>query len=171
MVENREEYITGTDIWYYIICQREAWLMMREIAPDQEDDNVEIGRFIHEYRYGRQRKELDVENIKIDRFRKNGKQIIVQEIKKSSRFRESARFQLLFYLYNLQKMGIDAIGELVFPEERKKEEVSLTEESIEKLREVMEGILYLIKLPVPPEPKKISFCKNCAYREYCWAEG
>lgn len=108
MVENNELYITGTDIWYYMICKREAWLMMREIAPDQEDDNIEIGRFIHEYRYERQRKELDVENIKIDRFKQKGQQIIVQEIKKSSKFLESARFQLLFYLYNLQKMGVDA---------------------------------------------------------------
>ncbi|KIO65273.1 CRISPR-associated protein Cas4 [Caldifermentibacillus hisashii] len=171
MVENNELYITGTDIWYYMICKREAWLMMREIAPDQEDDNIEIGRFIHEYRYERQRKELDVENIKIDRFKQKGQQIIVQEIKKSSKFLESARFQLLFYLYNLQKMGVDAKGELLFPEERRREEVILTEESIAKLKDVMEGILNLTKLPVPPEPKKIVYCRNCAYREYCWAEG
>ncbi|WAA11987.1 CRISPR-associated protein Cas4 [Fervidibacillus halotolerans] len=164
-------YITGTDIWYYMICPREVWLMIHEIAPNQEDDNIEIGRFIHEYRYERQKKELDLENVKIDRIKQKGETLIIQEIKKSSKFIESAKFQLLFYLYQLKKMGIDAKGELTFPEERKKETVELTDESIEKLEKIINDIYRIANLEVPPEPKKIKYCRNCAYKEYCWAEG
>lgn len=48
--------VTGTDIWYYFICEREAWLNIHKIMPDEDDENIEIGRFIHEYRYGRNKK-------------------------------------------------------------------------------------------------------------------
>lgn len=162
--------VTGTDIWYYFICKRETWLMLHRIAPDEEDENVEIGRFIHEYRYGREKKEISIDNIKIDRLKKIKGKLVVQEIKKSSRFKESARFQLLYYLDTLQKMGIEAIGELLFPEERKTEVVELTPESKMELNRAIEDIREIARLPVPPDSKKIKFCKKCAYREYCWAE-
>ncbi len=170
MVNNDEWYVRGTDIWYYFICKREAWLMMHEIAPDQEDENIEIGRFIHEYSYQRERKELEAGQIKIDRYQRKKGQVIIQEIKKSSKYLESAKYQLLFYLYNLKKMGIDAVGELQFPEERRKEKVVLTEAKIRELEAIIEELRKLSKLPVPPAPKKIGFCRKCAYREYCWAE-
>ena len=162
--------VTGTDIWYYFICKRETWLMLHRIAPDGEDENVEIGRFIHEYRYGRERKEISIDNIKIDRLKKVKGKLVVQEIKKSSRFKESSRFQLLYYLDTLQKMGIEAVGELLFPEERKKEVVKLTPETKLELNLAIEDIREIARLPVPPDSKKIKFCKKCAYREYCWAE-
>lgn len=163
--------VTGTDIWYYFICKRESWLMMHHIAPDEEDENIDIGRFIHEYRYGREKKEVDAEHIKMDRLKKVGDELVIQEIKKSSRFLESARFQLLFYLDTLKQMGIEAKGELSFPEERKSETVEWTEEAKGRLDEAVEDIRRIARMLVPPEPEKINFCRKCAYREYCWAEG
>lgn len=163
--------ITGTDIWYYFICHRECWLMMHRITPDAEDENLEIGRFIHEYRYGRSQKEVSIGSIQLDRLKTKGGTLIVQEIKKSSSFKKSARYQLLYYLLTLKKMGIEAQGELSFPEERRKEVVQLTEEDEKALYRAMDDIRQLSRLPVPPPPKKIIFCKKCAYREYCWAEG
>jgi len=162
--------VTGTDIWYYFICKRQCWLMVHRIAPDEEDENIEIGRFIHEYRYGRQKKELDLGSVKIDRVIKVKGELVVREIKKSSRFLESARFQLLYYLDVLRNMGVIAKGELVFPEERDKETVEWTPEGKEKLNKAVEEIRRIARLAVPPEPRKIGFCKKCAYREYCWAE-
>ncbi|MFD2671141.1 CRISPR-associated protein Cas4 [Marinicrinis sediminis] len=163
--------VTGTDIWYYFICKRESWLMAHEIAPDQEDENVDLGRFIHEYRYSRGKKEIEAGHIKMDRLKKVNGELVVQEVKKSSTFIESARYQLLYYLDQLRQMGINARGELLFPEERKKERVDWTQESKQKLEEAVSDIRSIAKMPVPPEPKKITFCRKCAYREYCWAEG
>lgn len=163
--------VTGTDIWYYFICKREAWLNKHQIAPDESDENIEIGRFIHEYRYGRRKQEVAIDSIRIDRLQYKQGQLIVQEIKKSSKFLTSSRLQLLYYLYNLQQMGIKARGELLFPEEKKKEEVELTSGAILELEEAIREIRSLAMLPVPPPPKRILFCRNCAYREYCWAEG
>lgn len=161
--------VTGTDIWYYFICKRELWFMIRKIAPDQEDENVDIGRFLHEYYSNRGKKEVDIGSGKIDRIKKVGDQLVVQEIKKTSRFRESSNFQLLFYLYELKKMGIEAKGELLFAEEKKKEMVELTEENQEQLEKVITDIQKYARMPVPPPPKKIKYCTKCAYREYCWA--
>lgn len=162
--------VTGTDIWYYYICKRQCWLMLHRIAPDEEDENLEIGRFIHEYRYERGKRELDLGSVKIDRVIKVKGELVVREIKKSSRFLESARFQLLYYLDVLRNMGVIAKGELVFPEERDKETVEWTPEKKAELDKAVEEIRRIARLPMPPEPKKISFCKKCAYREYCWAE-
>lgn len=161
--------VTGTDIWYYFICKRELWFMICKIAPDQEDENVDIGRFLHEYYSNRGKKEVDIGSGKIDRIKKVGDQLVVQEIKKTSRFRESSNFQLLFYLYELKKMGIEAKGELLFAEEKKKEMVELTEENQEQLEKVIKDIHKYARMPVPPPPKKIKYCTKCAYREYCWA--
>lgn len=161
--------ITGTDIWYYYICKRELWLMMHKIIPDQEDENVEIGRFITDYYSDRGKKEVDIGSGKIDRIKKVGDRLIVQEIKKSSRFKKSSYFQLLFYLYQLNKMGITATGELLFSEEKTKETVELTGSNVYELEEAIEDITKYAKLSIPPPPKKIKYCNKCAYREYCWA--
>ena len=93
------------------------------------------------------------------------------EVKKSSKFRQSSYYQLLYYLYILEKRGIEARGELLFPEERRKEKVELTDVSRERLENTINEIKKLTAIPRPPEPKKIVFCNNCAYNEYCWAEG
>lgn len=143
--------------------------MMRKIAPDQEDENVDIGRFLHEYYSKRGKEEVDIGSGKIDRVKKVGGKLIVQEIKKSSRYKESSYFQLLFYLHQLKEMGIYATGELLFTEEKTREIVELTEGNEQKLLAAIEDIQTYAKLPVPPPLKKIKFCHKCAYREYCWA--
>ncbi len=53
-IENIE--VNGTLMWYYMICEREVWLMSRNIIPNQKDTNIEIGRFIHETVYSRNKK-------------------------------------------------------------------------------------------------------------------
>ncbi len=163
--------VTGTHIWYYFICKREVWLITRNIAPDQEDENMDLGRFINEHTYQRDKQEVLIGNIKVDRIRREEGQLVIGEVKKSSRFIESSRFQLLFYLQTLKKMGIDARGELMFPEEKKKQTVELTACAEQELNQAVEEIKRIARQSVPPPPVKIGFCRNCAYREYCWAEG
>ncbi|MGG3739059.1 CRISPR-associated protein Cas4 [Aeribacillus pallidus] len=162
--------ITGTDIWYYYICKREVWLMKHQIAPDKEDEALDIGRFISETYYQRNKKEMSIGNIVVDRVRQEDGQLVIGEVKKSSRYMKSAKMQLLYYLDTLRQMGIEAKGELLFPEERKKETVEWTEEAKQELKQTMEDIRRIARMPVPPVPEKIHFCGKCAYREYCWAE-
>lgn len=161
--------VNGTLIWYYFICEREVWLMAHNVAPDQEDTNIDIGRFVHENSYGREKKEISVGNIKIDIVDKKEGYLILGEIKKSSKYDESAKMQLAYYLLELKRLGIESIGVLMIPKEKKREEVKLTDDLIERLESIEKHILAICYEPVPREPKKINFCKNCAYNEFCWS--
>ncbi|MEO0255643.1 MAG: CRISPR-associated protein Cas4 [candidate division WOR-3 bacterium] len=95
--------------------------------------------------------------------------IVIAEIKKSSKFLESAEMQLCFYLYNLKKIGIEAKGEIVIPKEKKKIEVELDRERVLKLEKAIVEIKEILKMEKPPEIRKVKFCKNCAYREFCFS--
>lgn len=161
--------VNGTLIWYYHICKREVWLMSHQIIPDQHDTNIEIGRFIHENSYKRNKKEIEFGNVKFDVFMQEGDQLIIGETKKSSRYQTASKYQLLYYLSLLENAGIKAQGLLLYPEEKKRVDVILDEHSREELNNTVFEIQKLISQDKPPEAKKNNFCKSCGYREYCFA--
>jgi len=161
--------ITGTLIWYYYICQREVWLMAHEINPEQDNSFLELGRLLHEESYPREKKGLETSGMKIDLIKKGKEGLIVGEIKKSSRFLQSAKMQLAFYLFKMKEAGIKASGELLIPKEKKRIKVELNEEVEKELQRSMNNILNIITLNKPPPPQKINYCRNCAYREFCWS--
>lgn len=161
--------VNGTLIWYYYICKREVWLMARQLNPDEHDENVEWGRFLHEWRYGREKKELSFSNLKLDIVGERDGKLLVVEVKKSSSFEKSAAMQLLFYLWQLQESGVEAKGELRFPEEKKRMTVELNDGKISELQHAVQDIRRIIDSSKPPAAKKIKFCNKCAYREFCWA--
>lgn len=167
-MENREIGVGGTLIWYYYICPREVWLITHQLTPDQDDTNVALGRFIDETSYAREKKQLVVGSSKIDVYRFAEGELVVGEVKKSSRYRKSARMQLAFYLKELAARGIDARGELRFPKERIREEVVLDSAIMAELEKAEQEILKLVDMEKPPPPSKNRFCKRCAYAEFCW---
>lgn len=162
-------YVTGTLIWYYYICKRQVWLLAHGLEPDQDDENIRIGRLIGEISYAREKKEVDISTGKFDVMRREGENLVVGEIKKSSRFIESAGKQLLFYLWQLKEMGIEAKGELLIPEEKKKIEFILDDESEKELKEAVKQIERIVSDALPPPPEKSRYCIKCAYAEFCWA--
>lgn len=161
--------VNGTLIWYYYICKRQVWLMAHALNPDQEDENIVQGRAIGEFSYPRDKKELDLGNVKIDLVRREKDQLIIGEIKKSSRFITSATRQLQYYLLQMEQMGIKVRGELFMPEERKRLEVTLNDEERQELYEAEKDIINIVNQPLPPAAKKIKLCRNCAYAEFCWS--
>ncbi|CAB3395576.1 CRISPR-associated exonuclease Cas4 (modular protein) [Kyrpidia spormannii] len=154
--------INGTLVWYYAYCPREAWLMSRQMTPDEDDENVVIGRFLHENRQPRGRKEVEVAHSKLDVVRRESGTLVVTEVKKSGRSLKGARMQVLFYLRELKNRGIEAEGELVVPEERRVERVVLTEEDRAKIEETVEELRALLRRETPPPAKRIPACKRCA---------
>lgn len=161
--------LTGTLIWYYYICPREVWLMARQLTPWQENPFIEIGRLISEESYQRERKEIRLENIVIDLLKTEGENIVIGEVKKSSRYEKSARMQLAYYLWRLKQLGISATGQLMFPKEKKKVMVILTEEIEDELTYAQRQIKSIIQMETPPPLQKIKFCPKCGYREFCWS--
>jgi CRISPR-associated exonuclease Cas4 len=58
---------------------------------------------------------------------------------------------------------------LSFPTERRREFVELTTEDEEKLKRIVKEIENLSNESFPPPLEKIPFCKNCAYKEFCFS--
>lgn len=143
--------------------------MGHEISPFQDDPFLEIGRILHSESYKREKKEIETEGMKFDIIKSKDGNLVVAEIKKSSKFLEAAEMQLCFYLYNLKRIGIEAKGQILVPEEKKKIEVLLDEEKIKKLKRAINEINEILKLDRPPQAEKIKFCKNCAYKEFCFS--
>jgi len=46
--------------------------------------------------------------------------------------------------------------------------VNGNKENMQMMEEVLEEIATFVSKPLPPKPKKISFCKKCGYRDYCF---
>ncbi len=155
-------------IWYYYICKREVWLISHQLTPDQDNTNIAIGRIIDATSYGREKKQLVVGASKMDIYRLADGKLVIGEVKKSSKYRSSARMQLGFYLKELAARGIEATGELRFPEEKTRELVELDEKLVSELDQVERDILRIVYLDQPPPPVKNRYCKNCGYAEFCW---
>ncbi len=165
---NIDYSITGNLVNAYYVCHRKVWLFAHEIGPSLENPYLEIGRLIGEESYKRGKKEIVAGNMKIDMIEKENGRTVVAEIKKSSKGKTAAKMQLLFYLYKLKTQGINAKGELLIPKEKKRIEVELTEEKEKELEKTFTEIKEILKRESPPPLKRIPFCKNCAYNEFCW---
>lgn len=161
--------VNGTLMWYYMICKREVWLMSRNVVPDQKDTNIDIGRFIHETSYNRNKKEIEFGNIKFDVLLSNKDELIIGETKKSSKFQEASRVQLLYYLRELKMAGINSKGVLLYPEERKRVKVELDEEAELLLDEIERQVESIVKDENSPPIVKNKYCRSCGYKEYCYA--
>ncbi len=161
--------ITGTLVWYYAICPREAWLMAHQVEPEEEFGLLAEGRLNQEEHYERATKELSLPGMRLDQVRREGDTLVVSEVKKTSRYLPATRQQLGYYLWRLSMEGIEASGEILVPKERKSEKVKLTAELGREIEETVSRIEALIGEPNPPPVVKIPFCKRCAYAEFCWS--
>ncbi|HDD44136.1 MAG TPA: CRISPR-associated protein Cas4 [Candidatus Desulfofervidus auxilii] len=160
--------ITGALVNAFYICPRKAWLLAHEFGPDPENVFIELGRILSEETYRREKKEIVLENMKIDLIKRAKEDVIVGEVKKSSKGHHAAKMQLVFYLYQLKQYGISAKGELLIPKEKKKFKIELTQELEDELKQTFLSIKKTINQTQPPLPKKSSFCRNCAYKDFCW---
>jgi len=159
--------ITGVMVQYYKACWRELWFFANQINMDYESEDIEIGRLIHEKSYVRERKNINLGEVSFD-FVKRGSENIIFEMKKSSRLEEPVRYQLYYYLWYAKSAGKRVKGVLVYPKEKKREEVILTEEIEREIEKIVKEIPKIVKQKVPPEAIKKPYCKRCTYYELCW---
>ncbi|AJC73785.1 CRISPR-associated protein Cas4 [Pseudothermotoga hypogea DSM 11164 = NBRC 106472] len=162
--------MTGTVLLSSTVCEREAWLIAHQIEPDQYNPFIEIGRLIHTESYKNNRiREISLPGIKIDMIYEQGEMVVVGEIKKSSKFLKGARVQLLYYLSEIKKRGVQAVGKILIPKEKKQITVVLDEQSSTELNEAIKKAEEIISLPKPPQRRRSSFCSKCGYQEFCWS--
>ncbi|MCK5520800.1 MAG: CRISPR-associated protein Cas4 [Candidatus Marinimicrobia bacterium] len=161
--------ITGSIIQAYIICPRQAWLMSRQISGDQYNEFLAIGRLIDEESFKRDKKEIIVEQNKIDFIRMENGELLIVETKKSSKMMEASKAQLLHYLYSLRHKFKKLRGEIRIPKEKKVISVDFDDKEIQKMEELHKQISELIEQNVSPDPLWTGICKKCSYLEFCWS--
>lgn len=172
--------LTGTHLNYLLVCHRKLWLFAHGISMERENDDVQIGRQIGAQAYGRQEKEINLEDTAVLDWveHKPGDDgaLIVHEIKKSKAMSEAHRLQMLFYLDFLKSKGVPARGLIDYPEIKARETVELDAEGEEMLSQArLDAAAIIASETVPPRldaisPKKVAFCLKCAYCDFCYCD-
>lgn len=163
--------ITGTHFNYFQLCHRKLWLFAHNIQMEHTSDLVYEGRLIHENSYPQRSskyEEIEIGGIKIDYY--DTKNRVVHEIKKSDKKEEAHEWQLKYYIYVLEKYGVDGVsGVLEYPKLRKTQEILLSEVDKEEIEKQLKAIETILLHPDCPEKIVVSKCRNCSYFDFCYA--
>jgi len=163
--------INGTYISYYFHCPRHLWLFARNVRMEDTSEDVLIGKLISLTTY--ERKEHDIPIIDndnyivldfIDRRRK-----IIHEVKKSNKMEELHVWQVKYYIYVLEKMGIEGYkGVIDYPKQRRRVNVELTDEDRKTLGKAIRAFEEILSKEYPPPVINKPYCKKCSYYEFCY---
>ncbi len=161
---------TGTQINYLHLCHRKLWLFSHNIQMEHTSQLVAEGKLIEEAAYPQRAnkwQEIEIERIKIDRF--DPKLKVIREIKKSNKKEKAHVAQLKFYIYVLERNQIDVShGILEYPKLRETEEVWLTDEDRDEIPKWEQAVEEIVNQEKAPSTINKSFCKKCAYYEFCY---
>ena len=159
--------ITGVMVYYYEVCKRKLWYFYNEIQMEQGNEAVAIGKTIDEETYKRDKKHINIDNIiNIDFIRSKG---VLHEVKKSNKIEEASILQVKYYLYFLQKRGVDNIkAQIDYPLLKQNVEVKLTELDIKNIEDILNNIKIIVEKNIPPELEKKRICKSCANYDLCF---
>ena len=161
----------GVYILYYFICKRKLWFYANKITMEHESDLVEIGKYIEMfYKEERGRKgTIIIDRISPDILERSEDSVIVYEIKKSSKVKNAAKWQLKYYLWYLKsKKGLKVKGKLLVPENSEEYTVNLSKDDERILKNVLKDIKRIKNMNKPPPAIRRTYCKVCAYRMICW---
>lgn len=162
--------VTGTIFNYFMVCRRKLWLFAHGITMEQESELVYEGKLIHENSYPERNpnyEEIELDGIKVDFY--DARHHVIYEIKKSDKLEAAGRWQLKYYLYVFEMHGVkDIKGVLEFPKQRKTENVTLTDEDRQKIKDMLADIEKACEEKACPPLLKKERCKQCSYYEFCY---
>jgi CRISPR-associated exonuclease Cas4 len=157
---------TGTQINYYFVCHRKLWLFTKDIRFEDENEYVQLGKLIDENSYKRNKKQIEIGNIKIDFIDQKG---VIHEIKKSDKIEKAHIYQLKYYIRTLRGMGVeDVTGEIDYPKLKKRQTVIWEEADEAEFETIFSSIRDILGREKPPAVINKPFCKKCAYYEFCY---
>ena len=138
------EKISGIMVYYYFVCKRKLWLFCNDISMEDENELVQIGKFIDSSSYASERKHIMInEEINIDFAEHSG---VIHEIKKSRKIEEASVWQLKYYLYYLKQYGVENIkAKLDYPLMKQTVDISLEEDDEEKIRKILDDIKEIVQ--------------------------
>ena len=159
--------ITGIMIYYYFICHRKLWYFLNEINMEQNSELVSIGKILDDTTYSREKKGILIDNtINID-FIKNG--AVLHEVKKTKSIEEARIWQIKYYMYYLEKRGVQNIeAQIDYPLIRETKLIFLEDKDRNVLNNIEISIKEIKKLIKPPKAINEKICKKCAYYDLCY---
>jgi len=159
--------ITGTMFSYYYICQRKLWLFANHIQFESENENVQLGKILDQTSYSREAKHILIdETIQVD-FIQDWQ--ILHEVKKSTAMEEAAEWQVKYYLYYLEKKGVEIEkGILDYPKLKMRKEVILSDKDRKEIPSILLEINEISNSSIPKPLTGNKICKKCAYYDYCF---
>ena len=164
--------ITATQVNIYHVCHRELWLHSNNIQMEHTSDTVYEGKLIGENTYPQRSEkytEVAFDGVKIDFY--DPKNRVVHEVKKSDKLAEAYRAQVKYYLWILEKNGIEgATGLIEYPKQRHTEGVELTDEDRTLIPKWIAEIGKIVESEICPKVINKPVCKNCSYYEFCYAD-
>ena len=161
---------TGTHFNYYYVCKRKLWLFANGINMEHSSDLVSEGKLIHETSYPQRSEryeELEIDGIKLDYYDARNK--VIHEIKKSDKVEEAHHWQLKYYMFVLERNGIEGVtGVLEYPTLRQTETVVLNDNDREVITKMEKEIEEIIHAETCPPVIHARLCKNCSYYDFCY---
>ncbi|MCE5173982.1 MAG: CRISPR-associated protein Cas4 [Bacteroidales bacterium] len=163
--------ITGTHFNYYFVCKRKLWLFANGIAMEHTSDLVFEGKLLHEASYPQRPEryeEMEIDGIKIDFYDARNK--IIHEIKKSDKIEEAHEWQVKYYIFVLERNGIEGVtGLLEYPALRQTNKVLLSDEDRKQLNVIEDDIRRIVESDECPATIHSRICKNCSYYDFCYS--
>lgn len=165
------QHVTGTLVSYYFYCKRRMWLHANYIRFEDNSEDVAMWKLIEDTTYLQRNsnfEQLELDGIKIDFY--DNKNKIIHETKKSPKFEQTHIWQLKYYIYIMQKNGIDGvIGILEYPTERKIHKITLDLNDIKEIERFSLDIINIIKNDSCPISIRSHKCKSCSYFDFCYS--
>lgn len=164
--------ITGTHIAYLHTCHRKLWLFANGIQMEHTSEIVSEGKLIAENTYlDRSRKytELSIDGIKIDFY--DAKNKVIHEVKKSDKVEQAHLAQVKYYMYVLNKNGIDKPEAILEYPKLKQRDLLPWDDEIPNLgiRWKKESLAIINTDNCPPLVIK-GICKKCSYFDFCFID-
>jgi CRISPR-associated exonuclease Cas4 len=162
---------SASHITYYHLCHRKLWLHDRQLRMEDNSQDVAAGKLIGRTSYRRRAgrwRELDLGAIKIDHFDPRAR--LIREVKKSPKLEHAHVAQVKYYLYHLEKRGIsDLAGQIEYPRQRRTVAVSLSDTDRNHVIPGWEAeIDRICRLPDCPPITRKTYCRNCAFFDFCY---
>ncbi len=165
----RELKYRGTQVAYYVVCQRKLWLFSKGISLEHLSEWVALGKLLDERSFKREREEdFYDEPVKID-FISTGEEIVVHEVKHSRSIETAHELQVKYYIYYLRQKGIKSSRAILhYPKAKQIKEVYLTPEEERLIETALRRMEHILSLEKPPPVEEKPYCKSCAYEEFCY---
>ncbi len=162
--------IKGTDINYYFICRRRAWMSIHSFYVIDKNSFVLHGSFLSSKKRNTGYNSVRIGQNEIDNLElgEDG-DYIVHEYKRGYKALDGDIFQILHYMNLLEISGYKVgDGLLHLLGSKKIVKVQENKDLLDRLKSAYSDI-EILKYEKMPEPVRNYFCKHgCSYTYFCW---